>query len=267
MNRKNSSVKFIKMQGCGNDFILIDFRENNFNLNENQIKLFGKLCDRNFGIGANDILLISDSSVADARLRIIEPDGSEADMCGNGIRCVARYLMERVLHTNIVEIETRAGIKRVERVGNLFRVSLGNVSIENCGRFYRINSGEPHLVKFVDNLDFDIVVRARELRGNENTNVNFARIVDRNIIQVRNYERGVEDETLACGTGATAAAAAAVMRGLQSPINVLTRGGALIVELERNENYFSANLIGPSEFVFDGTISPNFIRTDIEIAV
>jgi len=242
------------MQGCGNDFIIIDERENFIGPEETR-RALAKFCDRNFGIGANDILLISDSSKADAQLRIIEPDGSEADMCGNGIRCVARYLMERVLHAESVAIETRAGIKRVDRVGNLFKVSLGNIFIEREKDFYRVNSGEPHLVKFVDSLDFDVVQRARELRGTENTNVNFARILDSRTVEVRNYERGVEDETLACGTGATAAAVVVALNGMPSPVKVITRGGVLFIELERNGNLFSANLIGPAEFVFEGTIS------------
>lgn len=252
------------MQGCGNDFIIIDERENSIISEEARIAL-AKLCDRNFGIGANDILLISNSNVADARLRIIEPDGSEADMCGNGIRCVARYLMERVLHAESVAIETRAGIKIVERIGNSFKVSLENISIEKEKDFYRVNSGEPHLVKIVDDLDFDIVRSARELRGLENTNVNFVRMLGEQTIQVRNYERGVEDETLACGTGATAAAVVAVLNGVPSPVKIITRGGVLFIDLELNGNSFSANLIGPAEFVFEGTISlplKNLFHTD-----
>lgn len=256
-------IYFTKMHGCGNDFIIIDELAANKPLREEQKKELYLLCNRNFGVGADQILLLEHSLTADARMRVIERDGSESDMCGNGIRCVARYLGERLNISGPIKIETRAGLKIVERIMNLFKVDMGTPTVLGERNYlfedrniqsYLINTGEPHLVIFTENIDEPDFLRiAKFIRNseefiNEGVNVNIAKIIDSNHLQIRTFERGVENETLSCGTGATASGVISILKhALGSPINVETRGGPMLVDFSSSEAF----LLGPAEFVFD----------------
>lgn len=255
-----NNILFLKMHACGNDFILIDEIRSNGNLSEEIRQRVSRLCERRFCVGANGVLLISRSNVANVRMRIMESNGSESDMCGNGARCVARYLMERCGFGSPVSIETRGGVIDVERRSNLFRVNMGKVGriAQNNGH-YEINTGEPHLVSFVNNLDqLGVVNRARSMRNGRNVNVNFVETNGGNKIRVRTYERGVEDETLSCGTGATASAiVSSRVHGLFMPITVETGGGTLLIGLQNGHVF----LEGPAEFVFEGVIQSCNIRS------
>ena len=277
-----SNLDFTKMHGLGNDFIVIEDFEAEFE-DEELSELAEEYCRRNFGIGANDILYIGSSEVADAEMRIFEPDGTEADMCGNGIRCVAHYLYQNGFNFPL-EVETQAGIRNIERTQELYRVDMG------CCRFSRseftvddsdepmfeeeievgdevleisgVNTGEPHLVVIQDKIsETDVSVVGRRIRNagfvpESGANVNFVEIIDEDTIRIRTYERGVEEETLACGTGSTASAIIAHrLRGMQSPITVETRGGEVEIDIEENQ----AAMTAPAETIFSGEVKTDII--------
>lgn len=259
---------FVKMHACGNDFIIIDMLNFNEKLPHKKKQELAKLCHRNLGIGCDDLLLIQHSKIADAKMRVIEPDGSEANMCGNGIRCVARYLIERTNFSSPLTIETKAGIKTVYLENGKFKVLIGDHKIiasnqiadETDHSLFFINTGEPHIISFITCIaDNNIMSRVNTLRSkfeflNIRCNVNFVEIISMNHLKIRTYERGVENETLSCGTGATASALAAVKYyNLVSPITVETRGGNLSISIISNKVY----LEGPAEFVFDGFFPKN----------
>ena len=213
------------MQGCGNDYIYIDCR-GNAELEKYAAGIAEKLADRHFGIGGDGVILICSSSIADCKIRIFNADGSEAEMCGNGIRCVAKFV-----GGGTVRAETRAGVKTVRRAGGQYRVDMGTARINGD----TVDIGNPHKVFFAEDVDgIDIADLARGLEG---YNVEFAEIIGANEIKMRVWERG-SGETLSCGTGACAAAVAAAARGLADgaqPITVKLRGGELTVELDRTE--------------------------------
>jgi len=284
-------IEFTKMHGCGNDFIIIDEITNGKIPERLRPKMSMKLCRRVFSVGANGILFLSNSSIADARMRLFEQDGSESDMCGNGIRCVAKYLHEILGFGKKIKVETRAGIKIVNilpRNGNdYYIVNMGIPSfspesvhirsfnkkifwnypfkIENKEfRLFGVNTGEPHLVSFIDNLreinvkDIGSKMRFNEIFISSGVNVNFVEISGENKINIRTYERGVEDETLACGTGATASAIiSSLVRELKYPIDVICIGGELRIS-QKGKNVF---LEGPAEFIFNGYIDVENLKT------
>jgi diaminopimelate epimerase len=260
------------MHACGNDFIIIDELTDQTIPEDKRSLISRELCKRRYSIGANDILFITSSDKAHANMRIFEPDGSEADMCGNGIRCVARYLFERVNFSNLLRIKTRSGIKIVERREKLFRVNMGRTTMPSRRNYtvtdksveaFFVNTGEPHIIVFVDDVkSVELIKLAQSIRYNKEfarrgVNVNVVQILDDSWIKIRTYERGIEDETLSCGTGATASAVVtSKIHGLHMPITVETNGGVLIVESQGDVVY----LEGPAEFVYDGVIQLNNIR-------
>ncbi|PIO00273.1 diaminopimelate epimerase [archaeon CG10_big_fil_rev_8_21_14_0_10_43_11] len=264
-------IPFTKMQGCGNDFIILE-------LNTDHYANLHKLCDRHFGIGADQVLLIQPSDVADAKMVVLERDGSQSDMCGNGIRCVARYLIERKGFGPNVRIETRAGIKEVLRVEDLFQVDMGaprnvfSFTFHFEGHEYDcvfVNSGEPHVVMFVPDVDqFNLHACAAHIRTLQNlpetrVNVNLVHVVNETMIRIRTFERGVEAETLSCGTGATACTIAAVIaRNMQNTLTVITRGGPLVVDCTQNPI-----LLGPADIVFDGVIKKDRSACNVPLIV
>ncbi len=252
-------LQFYKMQGCGNDFILI---YPTYPLPEYSLS---KLCNRNIGIGADQLLLLEKSEIADIKMRVLEADGSESDMCGNGIRCVAKFMMEKLGLDRAVSVETRAGVKIIEKVDGLFRVNMGEssnparITITFEGYDYEtffVKVGEPHLVVVVnDACTFDLENFAKKAKQyaefrEQTINVNAVQILDETAIRIRTFERGIEKETLSCGTGATASAI--ILMGLgkvRNPIRVVSRGGELAVYFKKQ-----AFLLGPAEFVFEGYI-------------
>ena len=264
-------LRFTKMNGAGNDFILIDNRMGDVRLDRTQI---AQLCDRHRGIGADGILLLEKpGNRADFRMRYFNADGGEAEMCGNGARCFARFANKVAAAKEKISFETQAGVISAELKGDL--VTLGmteptdlrlhlelGIAGENKTVHF-INSGVPHVVIPVVNIeDVDVrhegaAVRYHKIFSPSGTNVNFIDKRGAKKIAIRTYERGVEDETLACGTGIVASALIfGATEGCHGPMTVLARGGdELQVGFETVAGRFcNVTLTGPAQFVFEGTI-------------
>ena len=264
-------LRFTKMNGAGNDFILIDNRAGDIHLNPSQI---ARLCDRHRGVGADGILLLENpSDHADFRMRYFNADGGEAEMCGNGARCFARFANKVAGVERKISFETPAGVISAELAGDLvtlqmteptdFRLSVPLQIGAEKKIVHFINSGVPHVVVPVSQVgDVDVSREGSALRHHEafspkGANVNFVEKRGADKIAVRTYERGVEDETLACGTGVVASALIfAATENVKGPIAVIARGGdELRVGFEKVDKQFrSVTLTGPAEFVFEGTI-------------
>jgi diaminopimelate epimerase len=264
-------LRFTKMNGAGNDFILFDNRTGDIDLDRNQI---AQLCDRHRGIGADGILLLEKpTNRADFRMRYFNADGGEAEMCGNGARCFARFANKVGGQKGKISFETPAGVISAELKGDL--VTLGmteptdlrlNVDLPVVAQkktVHFINSGVPHVVIPVAKIDDADVrregaaIRHHKMFSPNGTNVNFIEKRGPNRIAIRTYERGVEDETLACGTGVVASALIfAATENIGDPITVIARGGdELQVGFENSDGGFhNVTLTGPAEFVFEGTI-------------
>lgn len=256
---------FWKMHGAGNDFILADDRSGGFPSDEPSFR--AGLCDRRRGIGSDGLLLIQASSVADFRMRFFNPDGAEADFCGNGARCIARLAHEIGAAPADMRIETGAGLVRAEILAPpLVRLHLPppkdwrlNLSIAWKNKelpLHFVNTGVPHAVAVVDDLaTVDVpalgaFIRRHPLFAPAGTNADFIQIRGPDSLAIRTYERGVEGETLACGTGILAAALVAEKLGLvRAPVRVRAAGGD---ELE--VGFAPLTLTGPAEHSFRGTI-------------
>ncbi|TAN62413.1 diaminopimelate epimerase [bacterium] len=255
-------IEFTKTVAGGNDFVVI---KSSLRPPASGLRSLAKeICDRKFGAGADGLLVLEKSKRADVKMRIFNADGSEAEMCGNGARCAALYHSLRSRPSGrgalMLNIETKAGIIVAKVLGENVKIKLTEprgyqpqVAVEINGRelkVYSINTGVPHAVIFVEGIEhIDVSNIGRQIRYYEcfapaGTNVDFVEAVDSDTIKVRTYERGVEDETLACGTGA---AASAVVYGLQSDasgrknkMNVITRGGeTLKVYFDRDSDKIS----------------------------
>ena len=263
------TIQFVKMSGAGNDFVVIDNRRKG--AVSNGPRAAQRLCDRRRSIGADGLLLVEKSRKADARMRIFNPDGSEAAMCGNGVRCVARFAAGPKRR---LSIETAAGVIRAEVRGNTVKARIPDprdlrlgVPLElngSRGIVHTIDTGVPHAVVIVEDLCCaDVSGIGRGIRRHDffkprGTNVNFVSIGPGNSIAVRTYERGVEGETAACGTGSTASAlVSASLKNLKSPVAVRTAGGdRLKVYFKRTNGRFSdVRLEGPVETTFQGKVS------------
>jgi diaminopimelate epimerase len=264
-------LRFTKMNGAGNDFILIDNRAGEIDLNRIQI---AHLCDRHRGIGADGILLLENpSDHADFRMRYFNADGGEAEMCGNGARCFARFANKMAGARDKISFETPAGVISAELTGDLVTLQMTEPTELRLSVALRIgaekrtvhfiNSGVPHVVVPVAQVgDVDVLqegsaIRHHEMFSPKGTNVNFIEKRGADKIAIRTYERGVEDETLACGTGVVASALIfAATEAVNGPIGVFVRGGdELRVGFEKLNNEFrNVTLTGPAEFVFEGTM-------------
>ena len=211
------TISFTKMSGAGNDFVVIEAKNGT-----DYRKLTEQVCDRNNGLGADGLLILDKSKTADYRMRIINADGSEAEMCGNGARCMAAYIVKnRRPKKKLFTLETLAGTIRAEANGEIARVRLSdpkdyrpNVELNVSGRKIHvpyIDTGVPHTIVYVDGLgDINVKTIGNAIRFHpqfkpRGTNVNFVEQLNDDLVQVRTYERGVEDETKACGTGSVAA--------------------------------------------------------------
>lgn len=268
-------LSFTKMNGAGNDFVMLDNRDGALSLSGSQI---ARLCDRHRGIGADGLLLVEPpANGADFRMRYYNADGGEAEMCGNGARCFARYARRVSGHAaDSIAFETQAGTIVAHCVGDEVRIAMSEphsyasaVGLEADGcplNVHFINTGVPHAVVFVEYLEQTDVVRlGRALRHHphfapKGTNVNFAQITGSDAIAIRTYERGVEDETLACGTGVVACALIHhIEHSASTPVHVKVRGGdTLQVGFEPGDargEFRNVTLTGPADFVFDGTVS------------
>uniref|UniRef100_A0A7C4AJH7 Diaminopimelate epimerase n=1 Tax=Thermodesulfovibrio aggregans TaxID=86166 RepID=A0A7C4AJH7_9BACT len=270
-------ISFVKMHGLGNDFILIDCLNQDL---EEPEKFAIKYCNRRFGIGADQLLLVYPSEIADFKMRIFNADGSEVEMCGNGIRCLAKYIWEKGLSDKeVLEIETLAGIIKPKKAGQLVQVDMGvpefkpekipvdvegetafDVVLEVSGWLARINCvsmGNPHAVIFLEeNPKNFAVAKYGPLIENhpvfpKRTNVEFAFVENPQEITMRVWERGA-GETLACGTGACATAVSAMIKGLtEKKVTVHLLGGDLLIEWNEDGHVY---MTGSAEEVFEGTV-------------
>lgn len=268
------------MEGLGNDFILIDTLKEDVSSIDFK-KLAPKLCHRHFGIGADGILLVLKSDKANYRMQIFNPDGSEPQMCGNGIRCFARYVYETYEHKTVISIETLAGIilPVLDPKNNLIEVDMGEpvlegkkIPVKETGKpivnkkltaaekeftFTAVSMGNPHAVIFVDNVaEVDLECFGPAIENHEmfpeRTNVEFIEVLNKNEIKMRVWERGA-GETLACGTGACASVVAGVLTGkTDRNVKVHLPGGDLSIEWEEDTNHVS--MAGPAFEIFKGQI-------------
>lgn len=259
-----TTLQFYKYQATGNDFIMVDNRDNTFNPEK---KTIAYLCDRKFGIGSDGLILIQNHKQYDFEMVFYNPDGSQS-LCGNGSRCAVNFAKKLgILTTNTIFL-AYDGPHTAEVLPNndvrLMMQNVQNVRELEGGMF--VDTGSPHLVKFVDHVtDYPVYQEGHSIRYSEpfrktGVNINFVEIKGKSKIYVRTYERGVENETLSCGTGVTAAAIAASYHEQKSPVMVETRGGSLQVEFNGKgpTNYDHIYLIGPAEEVFSGTIDLNY---------
>ena len=256
--------KFEKYQGTGNDFILIDDRSELFPAD---LELISKLCDRKFGIGSDGLMLIRNSST-DFEMIFYNPDGSKS-LCGNGSRCSVIFAHKLGLANSAGNFTTTDGEHRYRIEGEEVAIEMHDVDKidQKLGHSFA-NTGSPHLVIETDNLDaLDIINEARTYRYDncfENiggTNVNFVRSNDDGSFSVRTYERGVEDETLSCGTGVTAVAIAVGTSHSDQPVRVRTKGGDLSVLFHKNQDGFkNIWLKGPAKYVYSGEIELDDFR-------
>jgi diaminopimelate epimerase len=264
-------LQFTKMNGAGNDFVLLDNRAGGIRLSPTQV---ARICDRHRGVGADGILLLEKSSNgADFRMRYYNADGGEAEMCGNGARCFARYANKIAAAPEQVSFETPAGVIRAKLHDDLVTLQMSdptdmrmNMPLQIDGEdavVHYINSGVPHVVVPVSRIDVVHVgtrgaaIRRHEKFSPKGANVNFLEKRGPKSIAIRTYERGVENETLACGTGVVASALIFAMTDhVGGPIGVLVRGGnELHVGFKKHGDHFhEVTLTGPAEFVFEGTI-------------
>lgn len=256
-------IKFYKYQGTGNDFVMLDNREDFFP--KDNIQLIEKLCDRRFGIGADGLILLENDADSDFRMVYYNSDGNESSMCGNGGRCLVAFAKRVNVINNKATFIATDGLHHATILDNEM-VSLQMKDVEEVKidpEYVFLNTGSPHHVTLVNDLDvYDVkehgaTIRYSDLYGRVGANVNFVSQITENRFQLRTYERGVEDETLSCGTGATATAIAMNVIGKTSStaIDLDVEGGKLKVSFEKKGNhYVNVFLEGPATFVFEGTI-------------
>ena len=281
-------IKFTKMHGLGNDYVYIDAINQKI---ENESSLAKFVSNRHFGIGSDGLILICKSEIADFKMRMFNSDGSEAEMCGNGIRCVGKFVYDKGLtNKTTVKIETLAGIKTLilntkdGKVGTA-RVDMGepileaekipvistekpvkNLELEAENKKFKftcVSMGNPHAITIVENTkEFDVEKYGKVLEVDKafpkKANIEFAQIVDRQNINMRVWERGA-GETLACGTGACATAVACNLNGLTDrKVNIELLGGTLNIEWNETDNH--VYMTGPAVTVFDGELYEEAIR-------
>ena len=272
-----SSLKFTKMSGAGNDFVVFDNRDGG--IPEERAELVRRVCARRLGVGADGALFVEQSEATDFRMRYYNADGGEAEMCGNGGRCISRYAYLNKIAGEKMIFETLAGHYRAEIMGKLVRLEMvppkdirlqfeigmdGNELTVNF-----IHTGVPHVVVFADRIDdIDVLELGRRIREHEKfapagANANFVQVVDPGRIRIRTYERGVEEETLACGTGTVAAAlVGALLNRLRSPVEAITRSGLILtvhfdIKGKKCTNVF---LEGNAEVIFEGTVTQDWME-------
>ena len=267
----SQTIPFYKMVASGNDFVVIDNRKR---LIKNPSAFAKQVCAWHTGVGADGILLYESSKKADFKMRIINSDGSEAEACGNGFRCIALYAKEKMGLGSEFEFESLAGLIQAKVTGT--RVSVGMVKptelklrgeLQVSGHrlhYSFINTGVPHAVILVEGLKkIDVNDLGRSVRNHSRfqprgTNVNFVEVMGKHEIHVRTYERGVEKETLACGTGSTASALISTLLGYtRPPVNVKTSGGETLgVDFKVESSGVSrVKLAGEAQFVFEGKLN------------
>lgn len=277
-------MKFSKMHGCGNDYIYIDGSREHIG-QEDKPELVKRLSDRHFGVGGDGVIFINPAQEADFEMEMYNADGSRAEMCGNGIRCVAKYVYDKGLtEKKCITVVSAGQVKTLNmtihnKKVELVKVNMGEPELTAQkvpviseqeqvidepvlvqGREYRmtcVSMGNPHAVVFVENVA-DLELEAigpyfeQHERFPKRTNTEFVRVIDRHTVEMRVWERGT-GETLACGTGASAVVVACILNGLtEEQVTVRLLGGELEIYWDRKENF--VYMTGPASFVFDGEI-------------
>lgn len=278
-------IRFTKMTGAGNDFIVIDNREGRLP-EEGRRELFSRWCRRRLDVGADGVLLVErpEGGEADFRMRYYNADGGEAESCGNGARCISRFAYLIGAAGESMAFETQAGVYRAEMKGDDVILTLSdptNLRLEvpvaipelKGGSVDVVNTGVPHAVAFVDEVTtLDLQGLGSRIRHHQvfqpaGTNVNFAKVEGKDLIAVRTYERGVEGETLACGTGSVAVALIANLKGLaESPVSIRTSGGPVLkIHFDRRKGeggsssggFYKVRLEGEARVVYEGVLAPS----------
>ena len=257
-------INFYKYQGTGNDFVIIDNRDKQ--LSKNNTKLIAHLCDRKFGIGADGCMFLEAPKVKNDNFTMVyfNSDGNESTMCGNGGRCLVAFAKHLGVIENKAKFTAIDGTHEATINNGLVKLGMQNVSkINSNSTHWYLDTGSPHHVQLVDNLSaFDVFTQGRNIRRGapyfeEGTNVNFVEQISEDSFNVRTYERGVEDETLSCGTGVTAVALAMhkAKKTDADKVNINTPGGKLTISFSETENgYENICLEGPAILVFKGVI-------------
>ncbi len=260
----DKNLRFTKISATGNDFILIDNRK--VSLTENDVPFFKKICQRRTGVGADGVLLINESAEHDFELRYFNADGSEAE-CGNGGRAAAFYAHKYQIAGEKMAFYFGHDVYEAEVAGNMVKLKLpapfdlretvGTAEDAGLEEGGFINTGVPHYVLFVQDVaQVDVFNTGRKYRNHaafqpDATNVNFVELAEENAIKLRTYERGVEDETLACGTGCVASAVISnLKKGLQFPVNIQTQGGKIIVHKDEHSDRYL--LEGEVSLIYEG---------------
>ena len=256
-------LTFYKYQGTGNDFVMIDNRTSVFP--KNNTKLVERLCDRRFGVGADGLILLENHDKYDFTMVYYNSDGNQSSMCGNGGRCLVAFAKQMGVISNKAEFEAVDGYHFATiNDNNIVSLQMKDVDVVDVKENYTfLNTGSPHHVEIVEDLvHFNIKeegakIRYSDLYGKAGSNVNFVSQINDDTFAVRTYERGVEDETLSCGTGVTAVAIAMFVtkKTISNHVKLNVEGGKLAVNFDENNGVFTnVNLIGPATFVFEGTI-------------
>lgn len=251
---------FEKYQATGNDFIVIDSWQKNIDLTKEQIKF---LCDRHFGIGSDGILILKNSSNADFQMIFYNPDGSRATFCGNGARCITKFAFTKGYIKNNTNFIADDGYHEAVIKNDTVEIKMSEVKeFEVINDKIFLNTGTPHLVAFIQDIDeLNLIEFARPLRYTINspigTNVNVVEEIAEGYIKIRTYEKGVENETLSCGSGTVASAIAFNLKTHKSlnKVKIKTLGGNLEVSFDKKDNhFFNIWLSGPAQKVFEGQI-------------
>lgn len=278
-------IRFTKMTGAGNDFIVIDNRDGHLP-EEGRRELFARWCRRRLDVGADGVLLVErpEGAEADFRMRYYNADGGEAESCGNGARCISRFAYMIGAAGETMAFETQAGLYRAEMTGDDVILTMSDpmdlrlevpVALPELkgGSVDVVNTGVPHAVAIVEEVTtLDVQSLGSRIRYHQvfqpaGTNANFAKLEGKDLLAVRTYERGVEGETLACGTGSVAVALIANLKGLaESPVSIRTSGGPVLrIHFDRREGeagsssggFYNVRLEGEARVVYEGVMSPS----------
>ncbi|WP_196889907.1 diaminopimelate epimerase [Aureivirga sp. CE67] len=258
------NLHFYKYQGTGNDFVMIDNRSDFFP--KENVALINKLCDRRFGIGGDGLILLENSETSDFKMVYFNADGNESTMCGNGGRCLVAFAKKLNIFDKETTFDAIDGLHYASIENDIVSLQMIDVdSVEIHDTHCFLDTGSPHHVQLVSDIDkFPVFNKGKEIRNGapyfeEGSNVNFVEKTGEASFKVRTYERGVEDETLACGTGVTAVAIAMhrteQVKNAETKINTKVLGGDLTVSFNVEQGvYKNVFLEGPAKFVFEGTI-------------
>ena len=268
-------INFTKAVASGNDFIILDNRKDALRDKISDFGEFAKFsCKRKYSVGADGVLVLEDSGKADFKMRIFNPDSSEVTMCGNGIRASALYAYTKKWCASSMKIETGAGILEAQIKNNSIFVKMTppkaikldqNIGVgKTIMAVHSVNTGVPHVIHFVENIEkypVDVMggkIRFHKIFEPEGTNADFVQIQDKTTIRVRTYERGVEDETLACGTGVVASAVIShLTKGVIEPVKAITKSKEILkVHFKKEHNHFQdVYLEGKAEIAYEGGIN------------